>query len=671
MIRFRFSLLTVLAILVGSAPDVCAQKRLPDMNLEDLLEIDAGRVFGASLRTQPATEAPSSVTFITAEQIERFGYRSLADVLRAVRGFYVTNDRNFSFLGTRGFGKPGDYNSRVLLLINGHRINDNVFGQAEVGPELGMDPSMFERIEIIRGPGSSLYGDSAFFAVVNVITKSASSLEPASMTAEIGSLGMRAVRGSLARRFAERVDLAMSGTYQDTDGVEQLYFPAFDSPSTNYGVARGLDGERVRQWYTQFRANGLTITGLVGWRQRDVPTASFGTLFNEQQVHEQTTDRHSLVDAEYVRPLFGNGRITARATYDRFTYDGTYPIAGEDETAPAIIGLNGVVGSRLTLGGRLTHALPLRQVVTAGGEFIDNMAQRQTQSLQYPDSDVTIFDISKTSTQHAVYADDQLKLASWLIVNGGLRYDHYERFKRVTPRAGVILMPSSTQSFKYLYGRAFRAPNEFELNSFQFGDAVSELRPETVATHELVWERYTNDWLRTSVSTYRYHAEQLITLVADDSAFLGTTFINTGRVVAKGLELEAQMRLPREIRATTSYAWQRAEDTATAEDLPNSPRQKAVFQVSGPTGLRSSVLALNVIVIGPRQTVRYETLPAAATADVTFNLPLSRTFSLNASAYNLLDAEYADPASDAHRQDVIPQNGRTLRVALRFKFPGR
>ena len=190
MIRFRFHLPIVLAVLVGSAPDVYAQKQLPDMNLEDLLEIDAGRVFGASLRTQPATEAPSSVTFITAEQIERFGYRSLADVLRAVRGFYVTNDRNFSFLGTRGFGKPGDYNSRVLLLINGHRINDNVFGQAEVGPELGMDPSMFERIEIIRGPGSSLYGDSAFFAVVNVITKSASSLAPASMTAEIGSLGM-------------------------------------------------------------------------------------------------------------------------------------------------------------------------------------------------------------------------------------------------------------------------------------------------------------------------------------------------------------------------------------------------------------------------------------------------------------------------------------------------
>ncbi len=71
----------------------------------------------------------------------------------SVRGMYVTDDRNFSYVGIRGFGKPGDYNSRILLLINGHRVNDNIFGQAEIGPEFGLDPAMFDRVEIIRGPG--------------------------------------------------------------------------------------------------------------------------------------------------------------------------------------------------------------------------------------------------------------------------------------------------------------------------------------------------------------------------------------------------------------------------------------------------------------------------------------------------------------------------------------
>jgi iron complex outermembrane receptor protein len=655
------------ALLVTASP-AAAQEDLPDLQLEDLLQIDAGRVVGASMRTQPATEAPSSVTFITAEDIERFGYRSLADILRAVRGFYVTNDRNFSFLGTRGFGNPGDYNSRVLLLINGHRINDNVFGQAEIGPELGLDPSIFERIEIIRGPGSSLYGDSAFFAVINVITKSGAAIGPGSLIAETGTLGMKGLRGGVGHRFGEGVDLAAAGAFQDTDGVSQLYFPAFDAPETNHGIASGLDGERVRQGYTQLRVKGFTFTGAYGWRERDVPTASFGTLFNPLGAREQTTDRHTLADAEYVRSFLGSGRISGRVSYDRFTYDGTYPIAGEEGSDAPTVGHNGVVGSRLTFGARATHTLPLRQVLTAGAEFVDNTMQRQTQSLTLSDQDVTIFDIANQSTQRAVYADDQVKVTPWLIVNGGLRYDGYERFTRVTPRSGVIVTPSSGQSFKYLYGRAFRAPNEFELNSFQFGEGVTALQPETVATHEMVWERYTNDWLRTSISAYRYRAEQLITLVADPAAFLGTTFINTGRVVARGLEAEAQMRLPRGIQATTSYSLQRAKDTGSGDDLPNSPRHTGVLHASAPTGLRSSILALNVVVVGPRRTLHGTTLATAATADATFTMPLTDTLSLTAGAYNLLDVTYADPASDAHRQDVIPQDGRTLRVGVRLKL---
>ena len=164
------------------------------------MRIDAGQVFGASERLQPVTEAPASVSFITAEEIARYGYRTLADILRGVRGMYVTDDRNFSFLGTRGFAKPGDYNSRILLLVNGHRVNDNVFGQAEIGAEFGLDPAMFERVEIIRGPASSLYGDSAFFAVVNVITRTGASLGGASIDAR--SRHARHAAGARQRRAA-------------------------------------------------------------------------------------------------------------------------------------------------------------------------------------------------------------------------------------------------------------------------------------------------------------------------------------------------------------------------------------------------------------------------------------------------------------------------------------
>ena len=155
------------------------------------------------------------MSFITAEEIARYGYRTLADILRGVRGMYVTDDRNFSLLGMRGFAKPGDYNSRILLLVNGHRVNDNVFGQAEIGAEFGIDPAMFERVEIIRGPASSLYGDSAFFArgqrhhAVRRVAGRRARSRPTT-----GTLGTRLARASAGQRFANGVDLAVSGTYE-------------------------------------------------------------------------------------------------------------------------------------------------------------------------------------------------------------------------------------------------------------------------------------------------------------------------------------------------------------------------------------------------------------------------------------------------------------------------
>src|ERR1700724_1225424 len=204
--------LVLLALL--TVPAVAQAQQLPELTLEELMRIDAGRVLGACDRVQPATEVPASVSFITAEDIARYGYRTLADILRGVRGMFVTDDRNFSYLGARGFAQPGDYNSRILLLVNGHRVNDNVYGQAEIGAEFGMDPAMFERVEIIRRPARSLYGNSAFFAVINVITKSGASLDGTSLTVEDGTLGTRLARASAGQRFASGLEVALSGTFQ-------------------------------------------------------------------------------------------------------------------------------------------------------------------------------------------------------------------------------------------------------------------------------------------------------------------------------------------------------------------------------------------------------------------------------------------------------------------------
>ena len=128
-------------------------------------------VFAASKYDQPLTEAPADVSIVTRAEILRYGWRTLADVLRGVRGFLVTNDRNYAYAGVRGFARTGDYNGRILLTVDGHRVNDTIYDQALLGTEGPVDLDLVERVEIVRGAGSSVYGSNAFFGVINLITR--------------------------------------------------------------------------------------------------------------------------------------------------------------------------------------------------------------------------------------------------------------------------------------------------------------------------------------------------------------------------------------------------------------------------------------------------------------------------------------------------------------------
>jgi iron complex outermembrane receptor protein len=658
--------LLLVVLLLGLAPAAArGQTLLPDLSIEDLMKLDAGRVYGASERLQPVTEAPASVSFITADEIARFGYRTLADILRAVRGLYVSDDRNFSLAGVRGFAKPGDYNSRILLLINGHRVNDNVFGQAEIGAEFGLDPATFERVEIIRGPASALYGDSAFFAVVNVITRKGESIDGATVAVDVGTLGTRMTRATVGDRLANGLDYAASATYEHSDGNERLYYPVFDTPETNNGVAERLDAEGVKQVYGRLSFGGLSVTGAYGTRTRIVPTASFGTLFNEQEHKEQTTDRHTLLDAEYTRSLQGT-RVALRGSYDRFTFDGTFPFAPLEPGGPKRIAATSGLGSRWTAGARLSRSLAGRQVLTGGVELIENLHQDQKSGYVSPPEPV--FDIRRSSTQYAVYLQDEVRPVRWLILNGGLRYDSYEDFDRITPRTAVIVLPSSDQSFKYLYGRAFRAPNAYELNDFYFGESVRQLRPESIDTHELVWERYLNDRIRTSVSAYWYRAEQLITLVADPDALIGTTFVNQDEVRAKGIEFEGQVRLLRGGFALASYGLRETIDSGTGATLPNSPTHTAKARISLPGPLSGSFISAEAHYLSSRATLIGTRVSPAFEINLSVVQPIGDQWELAGSIQNLFDYDYADPVSSAHLQDAIPQNGRTARIGLRWKL---
>src|SRR5882672_8310842 len=153
-------LLWVVALTVSPVNDATAEdgggspdelKSLMGMSLDQLLDVRVDKVYGASKYEQNISQAPSSVSIVTSDEIKKQGHRTLAEVLRSVRGLFITDDRAYSYLGIRGFGRPSDYNSRVLLLVDGHRMNDNIFDSVLLGTEGVIDIELIERVEIIRG----------------------------------------------------------------------------------------------------------------------------------------------------------------------------------------------------------------------------------------------------------------------------------------------------------------------------------------------------------------------------------------------------------------------------------------------------------------------------------------------------------------------------------------
>src|ERR1700691_4608705 len=279
------SLLPLLAPTRALAQDKPTPPSLLDKSLEDLMSIEIDTVYGASGFKQKVTEAPASVTIITSEEIQKHGYRTLADILRNVRGFYVSYDRNYSYLGVRGFGLPGQYNNAITLLVDGHRLNDDIYDGLLLGTDFPIDVDLIDRVEVIRGPNSSLYVASAFLGVINIITKRGRDLQNVSMAAEGASYGTYQGRASYGKQFGNGLELLFSSSFYDSHGQDQLFFKEFDSPNTNNGIAVKADDDEFHQFFANASWGGFTLHGVFGSRDKGIPTASYGSVFNITGTH--------------------------------------------------------------------------------------------------------------------------------------------------------------------------------------------------------------------------------------------------------------------------------------------------------------------------------------------------------------------------------------------------
>src|SRR5581483_7344641 len=157
------------------------------------------------------------------------------DILRSLQGFNVSYDRDHSYVGVRGVSL-GDFNSRILLLVDGHRMNNNLNDGAFIGTEFLVDVDLIDRVEVIRGPGSVLYGNNAFFGVINVITRKGKDVDHAEVGASYGSFNEWSGRVTLGNIFTNGVQILLSGTMDNSDGAANLYYPQYNTPTQNHGI---------------------------------------------------------------------------------------------------------------------------------------------------------------------------------------------------------------------------------------------------------------------------------------------------------------------------------------------------------------------------------------------------------------------------------------------------
>jgi len=626
------------------------------MDLEQLMKIEV--VVAGSKRVQQTRDVASFVSVVTAADIKQHGYRTLSAVLKTLTGFYLSDDRAYTFIGVRGFQRSGDYNSRVLLLLNGQRSNDPVYDQAYMGQEFSIDVDMIDRIEVIRGPAAAVYGSSAFFAVINVVTKTGASLQGGEVAASTASYGTYAGRASYGKAYSNDVDFAVSASFADSKG-QNFYFPEFDTPATNNGFAINSDHERFDKLLATLSKGNFAFQALNSYREKGSPMGAFGTLFNDNR--SRTWDGLSLASASYNRSSAFSS-LSTRIFAGRWTYEGDYPyVAGVPPNH------DDDVGEWVGASVDATHTFS-RQLVTVGGEVQDNykMQQRNFDPQPY----VVYTDVRNKSVHGGVFAQDEIKLLQPLTLYAGVRLDRYEGFgSETSPRLGLIFTPDPATTFKLLAGRAFRAPNEYELHfSSTYFEPNPLLEPERIETLELVAERLIGGGVEVSASTFRNRLSSLIN-GSVDSTNSKLIFVNADAIESKGVDLGLRVNRGHGLTGQLTYSYQRTEDRGTGIELTNSPRHMAKLELLAPLNVRNITAGADAQYVSGMRTIAGSIAPGNVVTNLSLLAPLAfRRFDISATVYNLFGVKYGVPGFDEHVQNIIAQNGRSFRVQTTLHY---
>lgn len=640
----------------------------------------------ATKRHTSLRKAPAIATIITADEIRHMGARNLLDVLKMVPGFGVSiTEFGGNMVEVRGI--RSSLSEKILVMIDGHSLNRNFTGSAlyRVAGMLPMEN--IKQVEVVRGPGSALYGTSAFVATINIITRNAEEIN--GLEAKAGGGSFNSFKGNLLGGKAVGDNFTIVGSldhYQsqgakltvDADALRATAFSKAPGPADLY--FKQTDAFlKVGYGDLSFRGQYLTkqegmYIGIVSALTDDSSKAQVDNYWGELAYDLKLTDDIS---------------TNLKLYYDYFEQDPTMKIYPN-----GFAGLypNGMVGKPLaknrTIGGELQADWDVFKGnhLIAGFSF-EEMRQYDVRQLANfnpltgaPLSSVQeVANWNKDATRQivAAYLQDEWQLLEQVSLTAGVRYDHYSDFgDTFNPRIGLVWSILENLDLKLLYGQAFRAPNFQELYNINNATVIGNpnLKPERIQTYEagVAWR------------LNRYFAANLnyfVSIIKDQIGWIPSTTpgvpalnANIGKTETQGVELGFNGAVGTDLNWKLNYTYQDPRDTSNNKRLPYVPSHRASGSVNYAL-TRYLNLHTDLLWTGPRPRGTGDTrpeMPSYTTVDLSATLKnFYKTLEIQATVRNLFDQRYRDPDTSGAALKVpgdYPREGISWFLTASYKF---
>lgn len=604
----------------------------------------------ASRFTQASSQSANLTYVVTASDIALFQYQTLAQILQSLPGIYLSTDGAFQYIGVRGLGQPGDFNSRLLFLLDGVRINENIYDAGLLGSDAIIDVENIERIEFAAGPGAAVYGNNAFFGVVNILTKTAQQLRGAAVKLSLQSDGANKYFFHTAQRLEQGSEWWFSAGHQQHPQIP-LAFPIPEGFADSFAP---LNNEHLTRLRLGGKHQGLRLQALWSAQRRHSPDlVPMPQGWLAAPVRDQNDNL--LLSLAHQQELSDNLNLSGHLNYNSSEYQRAMPLFHPEL---GLTSLNSDQLGRWYSGDLLLQYQGLAaHDLLAGVEFQDDV--RQQIEVRLRDDDELLQGYYGHNQRRSLFLQDQWQYSATQSLLLGARYDDARvNGSRISPRLGWVWQWSEAQQVKVLYGSAYRAANLYEFaTNFSFDQPVPQ--DEVINSTELVYEQRLSPRFSYRLAWFDADMRRLIRMTPD-----AAVFSNAQRIHQHGLNLDLDWRFNSGQMLTAAWSWQRGRD-ASDYPLQNSPQHLLKLQYSQPLPLWHTQLTIQALALSRRQ-VGDSLLPGYGLLHAGLQFQLHPHHQLVLQLYNLLDKAVYDRPMLLNPPTVQP--GRMLSLSWSWQL---